>query len=158
MYYLAFVKNSHKPTTPNFDAIDPRHCINAKFRKLHRLAEQAYQQEIGHFDMKGSMPSILFVVGKRPEISQRELADVLIIDTSTVSRDIKRLSRRGLIRFINCDDRRQKALMLTAEGYRFVEKLAPAWAKAQNRMLALIGELNSKRLSIMLDDLQSSDV
>ena len=80
-----------KSSSPNFDRIDLRTCLNAKLRKLHRIINAAYMSNLKPFGLRGSMLSILFIIGKRPGVNQKVIADMLILDQSTMSRDLKKL-------------------------------------------------------------------
>ena len=91
------MKKSNLVESPNFDKIDPRQCINAKLRKLHRLINAAYQEKIKPFELRGSMLSILFIIGKIPKINQKQIADQLVLDASTMSRDIGYLIKKGWV-------------------------------------------------------------
>lgn len=84
--------------TPNFDRIDPSQCFNAKLRRLHRMINSVYMQQLRPFDLRGSMLSILFIVGKNESINQKSLAEALILDQSTMSRDIRRMMAKGWVK------------------------------------------------------------
>eukprot|EP01035_Chromulina_nebulosa_P001590 gene1590-2129_t len=76
-----------KIATPNFDKVNPAECINAKLRKLQRKVAALYEARLRPFGLEGSMLAILFLVGKLPGINQKTVADKLVLDPSTMSRD-----------------------------------------------------------------------
>ncbi|MFT6810250.1 MAG: DNA-binding MarR family transcriptional regulator [Saprospiraceae bacterium] len=55
------------------------------------MVDGAYQSKLIAFGLKGSMLSILFIIGKQELVSQKFIADILLLDQSTMSRDIKKL-------------------------------------------------------------------
>ncbi len=131
---------SQHTQTPNFDSINPSRCLNAKLRKLHRLLNSVYQKKINPFGLRGSMLSILFIVGKRKKVNQRLLAEMLILDESTMSRDIKALEAKGWIaRERSVEDRRRYELTVTPEGYQLLEEVAPIWDKLHRSVESLLG-------------------
>ena len=145
-----------KVSTPNFDRINPASCINAKLRKLHRLLNQVYQMKIAPFGLKGSMLSILFIIGKKENISQKELADMLVLDQSTMSRDLKKLSERNWIGFRVAEDARLKHLFLTIEGYELLEQVSPIWERLHNKVESLLGDFNVKHVDVLIHALRSN--
>ena len=110
---------SDKIPTPNFDAVDPRQCLNAKLRTLHRLINSAYQSEINPYGLRGSMLSILFIVRKNQGINQKAIAELFVLVQSTMSRDQANLVKRDLIQKEKSpSDPRIRELMMPNDGYR----------------------------------------
>jgi DNA-binding MarR family transcriptional regulator len=67
---------------------------------------------------------LMTVVMKRPGITQQELAGLAQIDPSSMVAVLDGLEERGLLeRRINPDDRRRRAVHLTADGERELEAL-----------------------------------
>ena len=130
-----------KPT-PNFDRIQPQFCINAKLRKLHRLINSAYQAKINPFGLRGSMLSILFIIGNRKNVNQKTLADLLVLDQSTISRDIKRLVEKKWVKVKKGDDPRNTELQLTNHGHDLLEEVSPIWEELHKKMEKLLGSFN----------------
>ncbi|MTI39425.1 MarR family winged helix-turn-helix transcriptional regulator [Fulvivirga lutimaris] len=144
--------------TPNFDRIDPTLCINAKIRKLHKLTDKIYQARIRPFGLKGSMLSILFIVGKNEGINQKNIADLLVLDQSTISRDLKRLIDKGWIQFAVADDPRMKLLSLTADGRALLENVAPVWEATHKEMEALLGAFSIQQLNNITAAVKEADL
>ena len=135
-----------KDSPSYFDRINPQLCINAKLRRLHRLIDSAYQQKINPFGLRGSMLSLMFIVGKRPGVSQKEVAYRLVLDQSTVSRDIKKLTDRGLIQRERGTDLRQTELSLTKAGYQLLEEVSPVWELLHQKVEAILGQFNIQQI------------
>ena len=126
--------------TPNFDRINPQTCINGKLRRLHRLINSAYQSKINQFGLRGSMLTILFIIGKKRGINQKTLADLLVLDQSTMSRDLKKLVRDGLVVISKGQDPRHSDLQLSTQGYQLLEEIVPVWEQFHYTVEALVGE------------------
>ena len=47
------------------------------------------------------MLSILFIIGKKKHINQKSVADALVLDQSTISRDLKKLIQKGWVQKSN---------------------------------------------------------
>lgn len=132
--------------TPNFDKINPVECVYAKVRRLHRLIDSVYQKRLKEFDLKGSMLSILFVIGKNAGINQKDLADRLVLDQSTVSRDVKKLISKGWINVSRANDTRYSELELSKDGFLLLEKVSPIWEKIHCEVQELIGVYSLQQL------------
>lgn len=132
--------------TPNFDKIDPRVCVNAKLRKLHRLLNTAYQNKINPFGLRGSMLSILFIIGKRKGVNQKTIADALVLDQSTMSRDLKKLIQKGWVAKSTGKDSRYSQLALTQEGHALLEEVTPIWEALQNKITTILGDFNVQQI------------
>lgn len=140
---------ANKISTPNFDRINPTSCINARLRRLHRLINSAYQQKINPFGLRGSMLSILFIIGKKPGINQKTLANILVLDPSTMSRDLKRLVREGRVEIQKGEDTRSSELRLTQEGYLLVEEIAPIWEDLHTKVEDILGSFNMQQIDVI---------
>lgn len=146
----------HEYPTPNFDRIDPSQCINAKLRKLHRMVNAAYMAKIKPFGLGGSMLSILFIIGKRGDVNQKMLAEALVLDASTMSRDLKKLVDKGWIAASKGEDSRVSLLNLTNEGRALLEEVTPVWEALHQKVEALLGQFSINQIDQVIHAVGSS--
>ena len=125
----------NKINTPDFDSIAPQFCINARIRRLHRIINSAYQKMMAPYKLRGSMLSILFIIGKQKKSNQKKLSNMLVLDESTISRDLKKMIERNLVMYSKGNDNRNKELELTDKGYLLVNEIAPKWDKLEKHIL-----------------------
>lgn len=147
-----------KTATPNFDNINPTGCVNAKLRRLHRLLNQQYQKVYKPFGLQGTMVPIMFIVGKMPGTNQKNIAQRLVLDQSTMSRDIQKLQAKGWITVEKGTDPRNSELYVTNEGYKVLEKVAPVWETMHQQTSALLGSFNIQlidQLTIAIQQFQA---
>lgn len=142
VYVYHCLEQTSMSNTPQFDLIDPTQCINAKVRRLHRILNAAYQERIRPFGLQGSMLSMMFIIGKRGGVAQKELADLLVLDQSTVSRDIRKLEGKKWIRVSRGEDPRVSEVYLTAAGEKLLEEVTPVWQEIHQRMESLLGKVS----------------
>jgi len=136
--------------SPNFDRIDPRTCLNGKLRKLHRIINAAYMSNLKPFGLRGSMLSILFIIGKRPGVNQKTIADILILDQSTMSRDLKKLINKGWVDFEKGGaDARNKQLQLTSAGINLLEEVTPVWERMHHTVEEILGKHNIQQIDLI---------
>lgn len=142
--------------TPNFDRINPSSCINAKLRRLHRLINSAYQAKINPFGLRGSMLSILFIIGKNEGVSQKMIAEILVLDASTMSRDIKKLIDKGWVLRSQAADARQTELSLTKNGFQLLEEVSPVWESLHQTVEGILGSFNIQQIDTITSAIQSN--
>ena len=73
-------------------------------------------------------------------ITITKLAQKLLMDRTTCTRNLKNLQGKNLINFEQSEDRRMKKIVLTDQGNEILEQTIPLWEKAQNFLLDKVGE------------------
>ena len=138
-----------------FDRIDPAQCINARVRRLHKLLDHVYQERLKVFGLKGSMLSMLFLIGKQEGITQSGIAERLVLDQSTVSRDLKKLIERGVVEAAQGEDPRSNQMKVTLKGYELLDEIAPVWADLHRDMSAFLGNFQIQVLDQLIRSVQA---
>ncbi len=80
--------------------------------------------------------TILFALSKLGKVEQGKIGQNLVLERSTVSRNIRLLEKRNYL--VRTDDYRPE-IELTPEGRDFVQVLIPRWEKAMNELVAKLG-------------------
>ena len=146
----------HKPTT--IDAAEAAEmlaasCLAMRLRVLGRVVAGSYDAALRPLDLTASQLTILAVLVKLGPQPQGRLAELLAIEKSTLSRNIQRMSDRGLVQ----EDRAQKArirvLSISANGQRILERAYPLWKAAQDRAIAELGPDAAAAIKAMADPL-----
>lgn len=75
----------------------------------------------------------------------------LAIDSTTLSRTLRPLERRGWIRTLSAPDCRERHLALTAAGRRQFQRARPRWQRAQERLRKRLGAAQWETLLGALD-------
>lgn len=138
--------SENKKATPNLDRINPRECINGKLRRLHRMLNGVYENKFKPYGLQGSMLSILFIIGKRKHINQKNVAELLVLDQSTMSRDLKKLVSKGWVQINKGQDSRNSELELTESGYQLLEEIIPVWEQLHHSFEALLGKFSIQQI------------
>ena len=111
--------------------------------KVHR----ALNQTIGELDLSLAQHEILLSIWQKPGLTQKQLAENLLVVKSNVSALIKKLEARGLVHR-ECDpcDTRNKCLSLTEAGERLVRQSF----ERQNRVIdAMVSEMSDAELKMI---------
>jgi DNA-binding MarR family transcriptional regulator len=70
----------------------------------------------------------------------KALAQALVIDPTTLSRNVRPLEKAGLLRVARSpNDRRARVLFLAAAGERTIKSVFPAWERVRERVSRTLG-------------------
>ena len=75
-----------------------------------------------------------------------KLAEVTVTDRTTLTRNLRLLAKKGLIRIQMGSDRREREVTLTDRGREALAKGYPFWQKAQTYVVKGLGEERWKAL------------
>jgi DNA-binding MarR family transcriptional regulator len=83
--------------------------------------------------------AILVGIAKNQPVSIGNLAEVLAIDSTTLTRSLRPLEKEGLLVISNRAAMRQRFLTITAKGEHALARSLPVWRRAQEKFVAAIG-------------------
>jgi DNA-binding MarR family transcriptional regulator len=98
---------------------------------------------------------VLVAIQKDQPATIGQLAETLVMDRTTLTRNLKPLAKSGLIVSGTGGDLRTHVVSLTPKGKNAVEKAFPLWRKVQGRVAKTLGP---KRLAHLLLDLKEAVV
>lgn len=127
------------PHEPVEDRI-ARSCIAVRLRMLNRVVTNLYDDALRPLGLKVSQLNILVVAAKLGTARPAEVCDTLLLDASTLSRNVERMQAHGWLEVVPDEDRRAQPFRLTAAGRALLTKAVPLWEKAQEQSAELIGE------------------
>jgi DNA-binding MarR family transcriptional regulator len=86
------------------------------------------------FGLKSSQLGLLVAVTKAGPVRRIELGRLLSLDPSTLTRNLAGMRRHSWIEEVPDDgDQRGAPLQTTATGRKLLQRIAPAWHRAQSR-------------------------
>ncbi len=115
-------------------------CIAVRLRLLNRVVTNFYDDALRPLGLKVSQLNILIVTAKLDLARPAQVCELLRMDTSTLSRNVKPLQAHGWLEVVPEQDARAQPFRLTPKGKRLIEKAIPAWEEAQQRAVELLGE------------------
>jgi DNA-binding MarR family transcriptional regulator len=116
-----------------------RQCIGFRVRMLNRMVTSIYDDALAKAGVKTSQFNVLVAVSNRTEMKPSELAKILAMDESTLSRNVDRMCTKGLLQLEDDADRRSHRITITEKGMAVIRKAYPAWQKAQDEVSQLLG-------------------
>jgi DNA-binding MarR family transcriptional regulator len=107
------------------------HCLSA--RKHARQITRLYDEKLQPYGLTIGQFGILTAIASRDEISLQELADILDMDQSALSRGLGPLEREGLVvSAADQSDGRRRLVRLSATGFKKLSAAAAGWKAAQD--------------------------
>jgi len=117
-------------------------CLCTKLRKASRAVTQRYDEALAHTGIRSTQFSVLVGLAHAPEVRLSRLAEALVMDRTTLTRNLVPLVRDGLVEERPAADGRVRLFALTGKGKKRFERALPAWRVAQSQMLrALAGDV-----------------
>ena len=90
--------------------------------------------------LRSTQFTILQVLSRAGEVSQGQLGEMLAMDSTSLTRTLKIMRRRGWVAERRRDDRRQRWLRLAKAGETLLNRTLPAWEKVQSGLRRQLGD------------------
>jgi DNA-binding MarR family transcriptional regulator len=133
-------------------------CNCFAVRAAARHISQAYDQFLAPAGLRASQFSILAKLKQRGPLKINALADAMVMDRTTLGRNILPLERDGLIGIERAvSDRRAKELHLTKAGAKRFEAARKKWSAAQARFEGMFGAKRATDLRELLRAVTASE-
>lgn len=127
----------------------PCHC--ARLRRATRRVSATYDEALAPLGINVAQYSLLRTVRDRGEVSMTELGRLLELDRSTVGRNVRVLSKHGLMEMRRGkDDQREACIALTPQGTDLIKSAAEAWDRSQKAMEERLGKEKLEQLRDLL--------
>lgn len=139
----------------------PEDCNCFAVRSAARHISQFYDQFLAPVGLRTTQFSILSKLKRRGPLTINALAKVMVMDRTTLGRNVLPLERDGLIRIEPMpSNRRAKDLRLTDAGEKRLQAATKEWMRAQAQFEARFGvrraaELRGLLRSVVANDLDS---
>jgi DNA-binding MarR family transcriptional regulator len=126
-------------------------CNCFAVRSAARHVTQLYDQFLAPIGLRATQFSIMARLKNRGPLTINALADDMVMDRTTLGRNIQPLERDGFIKIQPAAyDRRAKELHLTKVGAKRLQAGFEAWAKAQASFEAGFGNKRAAELRTLL--------
>ncbi len=117
-----------------FHPLPDLHCMCGNFRRASRALTQLYDDALRPVGLRATQFTILQVLSRAGEVSQGELGQILAMDSTTLTRTLRIMSREGWIAERRGEDRRERWLRLAKAGRDQFNRALPPWEKAQAQL------------------------
>ena len=129
-------------------------CTCFRLRKATRQVTQIYDEHLAEFGLTVTQFSLLGHLRAMSGVGIGALADVMVMDPTSLTRALRPLERQGLVALRpDPSDRRARCVHLTDKGRSAYETARAGWQRAQDQIGDLLGDDALPRLNAALDDL-----
>ena len=133
-------------------------CNCLAIRQAARHVTQFYDQLFAPIGLRATQFAILSRLRRDGPLTINALAAALVMDRTTLGRNILPLQRDGLIEVVASPaDRRRRELRLTAAGTEKQRQAAERWAVAQQRFDQVFGGDRAAQLRGLLREVVASE-
>jgi len=119
-----------------------RKCPGISARQASRALARIYDEALRPLGLQSSQLSVLVAVVMHGEqgASIGQLADALVMERTTVTRNLRPLERAGLLHIARSGrDARARVVLLTSAGERILNRAYPLWESATRRITDSVG-------------------
>jgi DNA-binding MarR family transcriptional regulator len=114
-------------------------CLCANFRRAARALTQRYDEALRPLGITITQFTILQALSLTGKVSQGRLGEILVMDSTTLTRTLAIMSKHGWIASQAGADRRERRLGMSAAGKLIFNRALPHWQRAQSDLRARFG-------------------
>lgn len=114
-------------------------CACLKLRGAARVVTQMYDEILRPSGLKATQFSVLAAVATTGPASMTAISNALVMDRTTLTRNLKPLMGRGLIKPSKGKDRRQHPIEITSKGETTLARALPLWKRAHDQIITGVG-------------------
>ncbi len=114
-------------------------CTCFNLRKATRRVTNYYDAALKPCGLKVTQMTLLTAIRVLEPVTIKRLAKAIVMDRTTLSRNVSLLNRKGLIDVESGDDLRTRKLSLTEQGHSALVAAFPLWQKVQGEIVKGLG-------------------
>ncbi|MEM9487059.1 MAG: MarR family winged helix-turn-helix transcriptional regulator [Cyanobacteria bacterium P01_F01_bin.116] len=115
-------------------------CAGLNFRKVSRVVTQHFDEILRPSGLLITQFTVLVALAKVRAIAITKLAEILMMDRTTLTRNLKPMQREGWLEIEPGQDKRTRIVSLSPAGEVALAKALPLWRQAQMNVVELLGE------------------
>lgn len=124
-------------------------CIGFRLRLLDRVVARIYDDALRAHELRRTQLDLLAALQRFGPASPAQLIRILGLEKSSLSRNLRRLIKRGLVAEMPGADRRCHLLDLTEAGHNQLTDALPDWRRAQSEVEELLGSESGEAIRRM---------
>jgi DNA-binding MarR family transcriptional regulator len=125
-------------------------CACQNLRRATRAVTRIYDQELRKAGLEITHFGLLTALALTGEANQKRLSGGFAMDSTTLTRTLRLLLKRGWIRVRRGDDRRERLFSLTPAGKRKMAEAQPHWERAERTLRQQLGDAGWKTMKQMV--------
>ncbi len=128
-------------------------CVCQNLRRLTRITTRIYDQELKKAGLEITQFGLLTALAKTGEINQKRLSAGFAMDSTTLTRTLAPLRKKGWIMVTRGTDRRERLFSLTRAGERQLVEAQPHWELAEQRLRREFGPAGWKQMKLTVSQM-----
>jgi DNA-binding MarR family transcriptional regulator len=116
-----------------------RRCASATIRRTDRILTQFYDEILAPSGLYITQFTLLATLSQSAPVTIKRLAGILVMDRTTLTRNLEVLAKQHLVLIEEGEDRRTRLVHLTQEGEQALSRAWPLWQEAQARIEHALG-------------------
>jgi DNA-binding MarR family transcriptional regulator len=128
-------------------------CACHRVRTAARAVTRAYDEALRPVGLRATQLAVLVAIAADDALSITALANVMGMDRSTLTRNLRPLESEGLITVGLEGWRRSRTLEITKKGRSRLREAVPLWEQAQQTLQRKLGDRRWDAIRKDLDDL-----
>lgn len=132
-------------------------CAYANMRKAVRVLAQRYDAALSTLDLKGTQFTVLSHIAQTQPVTIVKLAELLVLDRTTLTRNLRPLINAGFVETSEGQDRREKIVKLTTAGKDLYSRALVVWKSVQEEVVGELGNEKYDQLLNLTSDLTGQD-
>ena len=138
------------------DALFPLPCACQNLRRLTRIATRIYDQEMRKAGVEITQFGLLTALAALGEANQKRLSAGFAMDSTTLTRTLAPLRKKGWIQVKPGKDRREHLFSLTRAGKRQIAEAQPYWKLAEQRLRLKLGNVGWQHMQETLSQVTAA--
>ena len=123
-------------------------CVAARARLISRVVTKTYDDALRPLGLRVNQLDMLVCIDLMPGMTASQLSALLVMEKSTVSRNLRRLREAGWVAT------QRRALQLTEAGRGIIGAAEEHWQSAQNQVSQLISDDQKGSIFTVADGLR----
>lgn len=128
-------------------------CACFNLRKAARAVTQLYDEVLRPAGIRTTQFSLLVATSMAGSPTVTRLAEIAVMDRTTLTRNLEVLKKQGMIEIGAGDDRRTRVVNVTQVGRDALKAALPLWEQAQSRIVKGLGESRWQSLQANLSEI-----
>ena len=111
-----------------------------------RALTSLYESALRPLGLRATQLTILQVLSRAGEVSQGRMGEMLAMDSTSLTRTLAIMRRRGWVAERRGVDQRERLLQLSRVGLAKLKRVTPVWDRVQARLSGKLGKRGWKKL------------
>lgn len=143
---------AQKKTTKSSATNDLKNeCGLFHIRRASRAAGKFYADILEHAGLESSQFSVLTTISQNGPISISDIANRMGLDRTTMSRNLKPLEKKKLVKSSTQRDGRARLIEITQSGKAAIAEAIPRWKNAQAEFRSILGDEDMDQLILLMN-------